>query len=472
MNASTHRLAGGLARRCRSVHRVAAGLAIVVNLWLGSGNLMAAEARTADYRGWKSLELTNGLVEVHVVPDIGGRVIQFKLGEFEFFWVNPQLAGKAPPPSGLDPQGNWLNYGGEKLWPAPQGWDNDQQWPGPPDAILDGGPHAGSIRTPKGNSAAVRLVSRPDPRTGIQFSRVIRLFDGSSHVHVDATMTNADRRPRRWGIWSVMQHDASNRSGPGYNKNLRVWCPISPKSVLPGGYKVMFGDADNPSFQPDQQRRLMQVHYQRRVGKIGMDCSAGWMATVNGAAGYALVQRFPCFPEKKYPDGASVEIWLHGAGKYVTGGKVHEMKDDPIETPYFLETEILSPFAELKPGQSYTFGQDWYAASVGGDYPVLGCTDVGVTCEPFWAKVADGKTTLAGRFGVFYRGKLDVAFLDAEGKRLSHVPTDRRVGPEKPLVLDGDFKAPAPPPGATQAVLLVVDDARRELGELARTRIE
>ena len=148
------------------------------------------------------------------------------------------------------------------------------------------------------------------------------------------------------------------------------------------------------------------------------------------------------------------------------------MKDDPFETPYFIETEILSPFAELKPGQSYTFGQDWYAAAVGGDYPVLGCTDVGVTCEPFQAKAAEGKTILAGRFGVFYRGKLDVAFLDAEGKRLSHVRSDRRVGPEKPLVLDDDFKAPVPPPGATQAVLLVVDDTDREVGELARTRIE
>ena len=31
----------------------------------------------------------------------------------------------------------WKNYGGDKTRPAPQGWDNDEQWHGPPDPILD-----------------------------------------------------------------------------------------------------------------------------------------------------------------------------------------------------------------------------------------------------------------------------------------------------------------------------------------------
>ena len=51
---------------------------------------------SAEYRGWSTQCLSNGLVELHVVPEIGGRVVQFKVGEKEFFWVNPQLAGKLP----------------------------------------------------------------------------------------------------------------------------------------------------------------------------------------------------------------------------------------------------------------------------------------------------------------------------------------------------------------------------------------
>jgi hypothetical protein len=113
---------------------------------------LGADATKSEYRGWESLRLANGLVEVQVVPAVGGRVMQFKLGPFEYLWVNPQLAGKQPTPTGLGPDGAWLNYGGDKLWPAPQGWDNDQQWPGPPDGVLDGSPHEASIIEASGKS--------------------------------------------------------------------------------------------------------------------------------------------------------------------------------------------------------------------------------------------------------------------------------------------------------------------------------
>ena len=63
----------------------------------------AHAVRQSDYRGWKTLELSNGLVELQVVPQIGRRVIQYRLSEFDFFWVNSQLAGKQPPESGLAP---------------------------------------------------------------------------------------------------------------------------------------------------------------------------------------------------------------------------------------------------------------------------------------------------------------------------------------------------------------------------------
>jgi len=66
---------------------------------------LGASVNKYTYRGWESLAITNGLIEVQIVPQIGGRVIQFKLGDFEFLWVNPQLAGKRPPPSGLGPKG-------------------------------------------------------------------------------------------------------------------------------------------------------------------------------------------------------------------------------------------------------------------------------------------------------------------------------------------------------------------------------
>ncbi len=441
--------------------------AACVAIWFAAG-AEGQTVRASNYRGWKTVELSNRLIEVQVVPQIGGRVIQYKLGDFEYLFVNRQLAGKRAPAGGLGPEGQWLNYGGEKLWPAPQGWDDENQWPGPPDAVLDGSPHRAVILAQSENSAAVRLTSRKDPHSGIQFSRTIRLFGGSTRVRVEARMTNIDTKPRRWGIWSVLQHDAARRDGEGHEPRLRVYCPINPKSVFPDGYRVMFGLANNTSWQPDLARRMMRVHYQRRVGKIGMDCSAGWVATVNGSAGRVFVQRFPYFADKPYPDRSSVEIWLHGLGQFIVAGKIDELSDDPVECPYFIETEVLSPLATLQPGESYSFPYDWYTAAVGGDYPVLDCTNVGVTCEPFSARLAEERLILRGRFGVFFEATAGLVFRDGDGNPLGPSKTRWPVTPSKPLVFSSELKVDAPPPDAAWVELVIYDRSGQKLGRLAR----
>ena len=119
---------------------------------------------------------------------------------------------KSPPLSGLGEGNAWLNYGGDKVWLAPQGWDNDQQWPGPPDSTLDGQSYALEIINPN----IIRLTSKEDHRSGVQLSRTIKLFDGTTRVSIDATMKNIDTKPRRWGIWDHTQFNAGTIriSGP------------------------------------------------------------------------------------------------------------------------------------------------------------------------------------------------------------------------------------------------------------------
>jgi hypothetical protein len=446
----------------RSIARVAL-LAL-----LAAAPALGASVGKSTYRGWESLAITNGLIEVQIVPQIGGRVIQFKLGDFEFLWVNPQLAGKLPPPSGLGPKGEWLNYGGDKLWPAPQGWGGGDQWPGPPDGVLDGGPYTAHIvPTPIGVGSA-RLVSQQDARSGIQFSRNVGVLDGAAHVRFDSTMKNIDTKPHRWGIWQVTQLNVANRAGEGYNKEVRCWSPINPASIYPRGYHVTYGPVDNPSFSVDPATKMFSANYQRIVGKVGLDNSAGWVAVVDGTAGYVFVERFTHFPDKKYPDQASVEFWLNGVGKIVTGDKAIDIKDDPVKTPPYLESEILSPFAELQPGDSYSFRLDWFAARIGGNYPVLACTPVGVTCEPLTARAADGRMRLAGRFGVFYPAQAAVVALDGDGKDIETIDLKLPVSPLKALVLAKD----GPLPAKAASVRLVLHDATgKEIGELARTQI-
>ncbi len=422
----------------------------------------AQSGQSSTYKGWKSCVLKNDLVRLHVVPEIGGRVIQYALGEKQFFWVNPALTGKTSPKTGLGPDGDWLNYGGDKLWPAPQGWDNDRQWPGPPDAVLDGQPYRAETNH---DCMAIRLTSRDDPRSGIRFSRHIRLHPRSTRVTIEATMTNIDDKPRRWGIWAHTQLDAGLPDSDDCNRLMRAWCPINPRSHFKRGYEVVFGDKDNPSFQAGARRGLMKVSYDYRVGKVGLDSHAGWVATVDGRRGDVFVQRFTFDPKKEYPDGSSVEFWHNGLGRIHAYNKWIDMPDNRNENPCVFESEVLSPFARLQPGESYTWRYEWAACRIGGDYPVTDCSEAGLISEPLSCHPQRGRVRLRGRFGVFHRGRVVLEAYNAKAGVVATEILDADATPSRPIVLDHEFDLS---PTVSSVALVLQDTEGRRIGRIAR----
>ena len=99
-------------------------------------------ASTLHFHGWDAARIANHFVRLVAVPDIGGRIMAYDLGDHPFFFVDPELAGKLFSPEENQGDGSlaaWKNYGGDKTWPAPQGWETDAQWHGPPDPVLDTG---------------------------------------------------------------------------------------------------------------------------------------------------------------------------------------------------------------------------------------------------------------------------------------------------------------------------------------------
>ncbi len=423
---------------------------------------------------WNSVYLQNDCIRLQVVPECGGRVMQYSLGEHDFFWNNDTLINVKPPATGLGPDGQWLNYGGEKLWPAPQGWDSEQQWPGPPDAVLDGGPHSLEPVDDTGALKAVRLTSPEDMRSGIQFSRIIRCFAHTSRISIAATMKNVKAEPIRWGIWSHVQLDASNRLGNDYCRDFRACCPLHPDSTFHRGYCVQFGLVNNPTFKPDYENGMMHLHYQRMVGKVGIDSPAGWVATINGETGHVFVQRFTYEPDKAYPDDASVEFWSHGPGDFFAWGKINSLSSDPRETPYIWESEILSPYAHLAPGEEYTYHYDWYSAKVAPGAQVLTCNDVGVICEKLTATARDGRLSVKGQFGVFHRGYLTPILSDAVGNRKELSTAKIAVSPLNALDVSGinpALKGIPLPPETDTIELMIYSDHGKVMGKLTQAKI-
>ncbi len=329
---------------------------------------------------------------------------------------------------------------------------------------MDGSPYRPEVLP----GPSLRLTSQKDARSGIQFSRVVTLQDGSSILHVHATMKNIDAKPRSWGIWTNTQLDAKNPKGTDFNPDFRAYIPGNPHSHFKQGYKILFGSETNPQFQYDAHTHMMRIHYERQVGKVVMDSPAGWLANVDGSAGYVFVQTFRYDADRDYPDGASVEYWTNGLGKIFAWGKEVIQPNDAAENPYVAETELVGPYAHLKPGETASFDYEWRVARIGGSFPILDCTVVGCTAEAFVGKrTNNGELSLSGRFGVFYAGTVRARILDAQGNRLLETAAIE-ISPDSPLVAQSDFPTMSAPANAHVIELVVYDAAGKAVGMLAR----
>ena len=246
--------------------------------------------------------------------------------------------------------------------------------------------------------------------------------------------------------------------------------PRQPASRFPEGYQVIFGAKDNPSFRADSQQGLIAVDYRYQVGKIGVDSHAGWVATVDGTTGAAFVQVFTFEPDREYPDQASVEFWHNGIGNIRAYNRDMEMADDPANNPFVFESELLSPYFELQPGESCTWQYGWRATNIGGDHPVLACTEAGVVAESLTIVRSERKppapVKLTGRFGVFAPGKLRLVFLDRQGSALGQLNLTEDASPLKAVVLDTSVEYPA---GTASVEVMFVGKGSQPPLRLART---
>ncbi len=427
----------------------------------------AARLERTEYKGWKVYLLTNGIIKLYIAPEIGGRAIQLQLGGESYFFVNPELAGKVLPESQNNLKSGWANYGGDKVWPAPEGWMNDAEWPSIPYYILDGSRFQSKIVKQTPQEVAVRVTSPPDPRTGVQFVRTFHVYAGTTRVQVDQVMRNISRRRIRWGIWHLIQNDASDLHDPSKpNPDLYVYVPINPHSRFRRGFYNPYGDVRNPSYQAIDNGKMLRIHYRYQVGKVAADSSAGWYAVENGQKNISLLETFKYFPNKPYPDDASVESWNDGPGTISRGSFFQTLTNNPAETPYFLETEVISPYATLDPGQQYEFTVHW--APTRSPNPIRNAVWAGVISQPFSARVSGDQIALKGVFGVFVPGSLEAVFYGAVGQELTRT-TLQPVDPRKIVRLDQSVPLPAK---AFRVSLRVMDAQGRNCGFLGNVILQ
>ena len=401
-----------------------------------------------DFHGWDGVRLSNGIIDAVCVPEIGGRLMQFSLGSHDYLFMNPDLLGKRftfEEHAGDGTILQWKNYGGAKTWPAPQGWDGEGQWPGPPDPVLDTGRY--DFQT---SEASILMTSPPDERSGLRIRRQVTLRPGSSRLQLRLFFENVLNRAIRWSIWDVAQMLCSTADGQ-LNDDCWLYIPTGPARQPP--YEVMFGD-DNPQYQLDAESGLLAVQYQGIVGKIGVHSPAGWIAFADRQAGFVLCMQFPYEPDAEYPDnGATVECWTESPGA---------PSPIPIRSPgYILEAEILSPLHTLRPLEIKMQQLTWSAAACPA--PIVDVTDVGCVHQPLSVAVTDGMARIQGVFGCFLEGGAQLEFLNVAGAVVDQVDLGM-VSPLRALHVDAAARIPD---GASVIRLSILDADGADAGTLA-----
>lgn len=410
-----------------------------------------------DFRGWHAAYLKNDLITLAAVPDIGGRIMAYDLGPYPYLYVDRNLAGRlfsAEENQGDGSLAAWKNYGGDKTWPAPQGWDSADQWAGPPDAILDTGRyHLDTLRS-DGTTATIKMISPAGSRTGVQITRQATIHADSSRVTLDLSFRNIAHRRVRWSIWDVVQLNAERVLPDGTlgpETSCVVTAPINPHSQHDQGFCVMFGDPANPQWRTDKDAGLFIGDYRWEIGKVGLDSRSGWAAFANTATHQAFAARYTAFPDQEYPDhGAGVEFWTVGRGKVAN-------LDYAQSGIYLMELEILSPFQIIEPDQAASFRIEWGACRCPG--PIVDVNEGGCTGHRLYVQRAGSYAQLTGAFGVFDRGQLELDWLDRSG----HVLASVALGPVNPrgaVLLDQLVLVPST---AAQAQLIVSNGKRKLL---------
>ena len=299
-----------------------------------------------EFMGWPALRLQQGPLRLHLVPQIGGRLMGISHGANELCFVNPALAGRLPFVAGTDWRelcGSWdfPLWGGGKTWVAPEA-----QWPdGAPHADLDSGAYTLTRSWFDTESMGVELVSPVCRVSSLQITRRIELFAGDAAWQVTQTLCNRGTRPRQCGVWDVLMLR-------------RPATLLVPLPATPGEPRDAAHGAAHPAVHP-------AVHPFTGKGPLPDLYAAGVIAVANGALHVVCAEAVE-FKVGALSEHGEVQVRLPTAdgalvyrrcsdiapGEAYAHGHPLEVFNAP-RLAYF-EVESHSRYATLAPGESVT----------------------------------------------------------------------------------------------------------------------
>lgn len=283
-----------------------------------------ATVKKIDYKGWTDCyEISNPVVRLVVVPQIGGRIMEYAIDGENALWQNESELGKV---SGSDIGRTWRNYGGHKAWNAPQSsWRATDH-----DCYYDSMPAQVELLP---DEPGVRVTCAPIKHLGYQFVRDIVLSDYTSRVRVTESMRNVSDRDISWSVWGVTQ------------VNVPCWIafPIKEQSKFDDGWNVMYPPGKKLT-QIQRVGNLGVLQYDNATENWSTDAMGGWMAYIKGQL--AFTKHWATrLVGVTYPDDGCDAAFFTCNTNYLGG---------------YAEMEVMGPIVTLKPGEETMLIEDWF----------------------------------------------------------------------------------------------------------------
>jgi hypothetical protein len=269
------------------------------------------------FKGWpNSYRVSNGVVEFIATTDIGPRIISFGfVGGPNLFFVREDFAGQTG--------GNeWKNYGGHRLWHAPE------------DKVRTYEPDNGPIQARRLDRGLL-LTMPVEKLSGLQKEIEITLDPATSIVRVAHRLRNLGAWPVECAPWAITV------MAPGGFAIAPMPTTFHPDRLLPNRALTLWPYTDMRDDRWIWGTDYILLHQKVVSGqdrtKVGLNSNVGWAAYHLNR--HLFIKRFDYVEGARYPDyHSSLEVFSNNR---------------------MLELETLAPLVTLQPGATVTHEERW-----------------------------------------------------------------------------------------------------------------
>jgi len=250
--------------------------------------------------GWdETFRMENKGLEVVVSP-ANGRILHLSLkGKENLLNQNPAFNNQLPPAE----EGDWLNYGGDWLWPVHQSqWKalSGADWP--PLRVMDSLPWQGDAWTEEDGTQVIRLTGTFAPPVSAIVERKFILAPGEdARLRVEQSIGRTKASDLPVSLWQISQVQGATET----------YVDLNPESPLESGYRVI-------AFETPGEEVLKKIDgtlvlFGARNGEFKLGSDGQWIAARRGDQVLAQWTSRPG-PEGPLPDGGCSVVLYANAG--------------------------------------------------------------------------------------------------------------------------------------------------------------